>query len=82
MGRGPQLAQDFIQSAESWDPATWGQPKPGCFLPAAPSPPRGPAFPSLMPRPHLHGQKEGGENEDSLATGAPTLGFHLGLKTL
>lgn len=43
-----------------------------------PPPPRGPASPRLMPRPHLfqspapflHGENEGGQDEESLVTGA------------
>lgn len=81
MGRGSQPAQDFIQCAECWDPATRGQPKPGCVPLLAPSHSRRPSSP--QPQSTFPSWAKGrGEDEGSLVTGALTWGFHLGLKTL
>lgn len=53
MGRGCPLPRVPHGLQQRWDPATGGQPQPGCFPPLLPPTPGGLAFPSLVPGPHL-----------------------------
>lgn len=85
-----QRAEDFTVCSQAGTQPREVSQSQDAFSHWFPPPPRGPAFPRMIPRPHLvqspapflHGEDEGGQDEQSLVTGAPTLGFHLGPRTL